>query len=72
MKIPFASHGEHGDRDLSQSRKRIVNEEEADRRIIRLIDKVKGRNKKLEELRDSAKEASGADKKKSFTKLADG
>jgi RNA polymerase primary sigma factor len=38
-------------------------EEEADRRIIRLIDQVKTRNKKLEELRDKSKEASGAEKK---------
>jgi RNA polymerase primary sigma factor len=38
-------------------------EEEADRRIIRLIDKVKARNKKIEELRDELKEASGARRK---------
>ncbi|RYE79610.1 MAG: RNA polymerase sigma factor RpoD, partial [Myxococcales bacterium] len=34
-------------------------EEEADRRIIRLIDKVKARNKKIEELRDELREAAG-------------
>jgi RNA polymerase primary sigma factor len=34
-------------------------EEEADRRIIRLIDKVKTRNKKIEELRDELREATG-------------
>ena len=32
-------------------------EEEADRRIIRLIDKVKSRNKKIEELREELREA---------------
>jgi RNA polymerase primary sigma factor len=34
-------------------------EEEADRRIIRLIDKVKTRNKKIEELREELREATG-------------
>jgi RNA polymerase primary sigma factor len=38
-------------------------EEEADRRIIRLIDKVKSRNKKIEELRDELREAAGPRKK---------
>ncbi|MCS6898614.1 MAG: RNA polymerase sigma factor RpoD [Polyangiaceae bacterium] len=34
-------------------------EEEADRRIIRLIDKVKTRNKKIEDLREELREATG-------------
>ena len=52
-------------RDAEETDENVqFDEEEADRRIIRLIDKVKGRNKKLEELRDAAKESTGADRKK--------
>ena len=41
-------------RDAEETDENVqFDEEEADRRIIRLIDKVKGRNKKLEELRDA-------------------
>ena len=46
-------------------------EEEADRRIIRLIDKVKARNKKIEDLREENKDQTGP-KRKAILEEIDG